>query len=190
MIKILSLLLASAILSGCSQFQTAKDSDIQPGQFFVLKQPIEILPDQTRRFIQKGLLTTRAQFERREQHCRIEVRSLKNTPQTIQPDRFEVTRVRFDSEPIARNESSVMLASNVRFGVGFSIGIPMSFNDDGPSETMELVEFELTSDKQPDVMRLVCAGALSDGHPIDFPDNQRPNAEQIKRILGEIGYFE
>lgn len=189
MYKILSLLLVGVILSGCSQFGT-KDSDIQPGQFFVLKQPIEILPNHTRRFIQKGQLTTRAEFERREQHCRIEVRTLKESAQTIQPDRFEVTRLRFDSEPIARNESPVMLASNVRFGVGFNFGIPMSFNDDGPAETMELVEFELTSEKQPDVMRLICAGALSDGHPIDYPDSQRPNGEQIKQILGEIGYFE
>lgn len=190
MFKILSLLLAGAILSGCSQFETAKDADIQPGQFFVLKQPIEILPDHTRRFIQNGQLTTRAQFERRAQHCRIEVRTLKESAQTIQPDRFEVTRVRFDSEPIARNESSIMLASNVRFGVGINIGIPMSFNDDGPPEMMELIEFQLTSDRQPDVMRLVCAGALSDGHPGDFPDSQRPDGEQIKKILGEIGYFE
>lgn len=190
MFKILSLLLAGAILSGCSHVETAKDADIQPGQFFVLKQPIEILPDHTRRFIQNGELTTRAQFERRAQHCRIEVRTLKETKQIIQPDRFEVTQVRFDSEPIARSESSVMLASNVRFGIGINIGIPMSFNDDGPPEMMELIEFQLASNRQPDVMRLVCAGALSDGHPADFPESQRPNGEQIKRILGEIGYFE
>ena len=178
---------ASIALIGCSHFDSTRHSDIQPGQTFVLQMPVEITAGNTRRFIQHGELTTRSAFDRRSQHCRLEVRELSEQTQTIQPDRFAVTRVRYDSETIAHS-SPVMLA-NLSIGIGFSFGTQLGKND-GPPEIMELVEFRLDSDTQPEVMRLVCASALSDGHPIDYPANKRPNAKQIKLILGEIGYFE
>lgn len=184
MIKIITLLVGSLLLVGCSQFETARNYDIQPGQFFVLIQPIEIQSGEARRFIQHGELTKREAFDRRFQHCRIEVRSLKESAQTIQPERFEITKVGFNNEPIAQSQP-LHFAS-----VGFSFGINLSLNNDGPSEQMELVEFYFQSGIQPDVMRLVCASALSDGSPRDYPHNQRPNAKQIAQILGKIGHFE
>lgn len=183
------LIATSLMLFGCSHFASPRHSDIQPGATFVLQTPIEISAGHTRRFIQQGELTTRSGFDRSLQHCRLEVRELSEQTQIVTPDRFEVTRVRYDSERIAQT-MPVMLASNLSIGIGLNFGTQLGFNNDAPPEIMELVEFRLHSDKQPNVMRLVCASSLSDGHPIDYPHNQRPNLKQIKLILGELGYFE
>lgn len=184
MFKIMILFAGALLFAGCSQFETTRNFDIQPGQFFVLHQPIEIQADQTRRFIQYGKFTSRTAFDRRSQHCRIEVRELSEKPQTIQPERFEISRIKFNSEPIAQSQPLYFAA------VGFHFGLSISLNDDGPTEQMELVEIYLQSNQQPNVMRLVCASSLSDGSPMDYPHNQRPNAKQIGQILGEIGHFE
>ncbi|UQB42166.1 hypothetical protein JX580_10990 [Thiomicrospira microaerophila] len=189
MFRITSVILVSLTLLGCSHFDTPRKSEIQPGHSFVLNQAVEITPGSTRRFIQQGKFTTRSGFDRQQQHCRIEVRTLSEQSQIIQPDRFEITRVRFDSERIAETRP-VMLASNIRLGIGFSFGTQLGFNNDAPPETMELIAMDLYSEHQPDVMRLVCAGSLSDGHPIDYPHNLRPGLHQIKLILGEIGQLE
>ncbi|MDX1353416.1 MAG: hypothetical protein R3254_10410, partial [Thiomicrorhabdus sp.] len=56
-------------------------------------------------------------------------------------------------------------------------------------ETMDLVHLNLLSKTQSNVMRLTCAGALSNGDMTDAPRSYRPNLTQINRILGEIGYI-
>src|SRR5690554_5658813 len=91
--------LAIGGLTGCSQL--VEKTDVYAGQVFHLNKPIEIQADTTRRFIQHGELTSRFAFDRREQHCRLEVRTLEETPRIIHPDQFLITRVRFDSEAIA-----------------------------------------------------------------------------------------
>lgn len=184
MLRIMLLFTGALLLTACSQFETARKFDIQPGQFFVLNQPIEIQAGEARRFIQHGKFTSRLAFDRRSQHCRIEVRDLSDKPQIIQPERFEISQIKFNSEPIAQSQPLHYAA------IGFHFGLSISLNDDGPTEQMELVEIYLQSNLQPNVMRLVCAGALSDGSPMDYPHNQRPNAEQIAQILGAFGHFE
>jgi hypothetical protein len=142
----------------------------------VLNKPIEILPDTTRRFIQHGELTTRFAFDRSEQHCRIEVRTLSSHSRMIKPDQFVIARVSLGSEAIA------MRSQTLAAGPGFNLTLAME--DDGPPEMMELIVIDLVSLRQPDVMRLVCAGALSNGDLMDYPRNLRPNLKQINGIMG------
>ena len=164
-------------LSGCSQL--VEKTDVHAGQVFQLTKPIEIQADTTRRFIQHGELTSRFAFDRREQHCRLEVRTLTETARTVNPDHFIITRVRFDSEAIAMRPQ--MLAA------GFGFNLSLAMDDDGPAEMMDLILMDLESPHQPDVMRLVCAGALSDGDMLDYPRNLRPMLDQIHSILGDYG---
>lgn len=171
----IALLFASSLLVGCAQL--IDKPDVIDGQYLTLNKPVEILPDTTRRFIQHGKLTTRFAFDRREQHCRIEVRTLSSQSRVIQPDQFLITRVRVDSEAIAMRAQQFASAS--------ALNLSLAMVDDGPPERMELIILDLASAHQPDVMRLICAGALSDGNVIDYPRNLRPNLTQINSILAD-----
>lgn len=165
-----------ALLSGCTHLPNTQ-GDVKPGQSLILYKPIDIPPQQARRFIQHGQLLTRAELDERYAHCRIEVSSLREQTYVIEPDRFRITRVRNDVEAIAQAKA-ILLAS---------LGdLPLlAMGDDGPAEMMELVMLYLDSPKQPDVLRLVCAGKLSDGNPSDYPDYLRPDLAKINQLLGD-----
>lgn len=180
MIRTLLIGIFAFTLIGCEHL--TEQTDIASGQVFVLTQPIEIKADTTRRFIQNGQLTSQFAFDRRLQHCRLEVRTLAEQSRIIEADEFEITRIRFDSEAIAMRQQ--FLAA----GAGFNLQLAQD-DDGGPAEMMDLIMLYLKSERQPDVMRLVCAGALSDGNTMDYPRNLRPKLDQIHQILGDYGYI-
>jgi len=180
MLKAILLVIGTAFLTGCSAFETAQSPPAQPGQTFVLEHAIDILPQQARRFIQHQQLRTRSELDERYPHCRIEVRTLRDQIYRIEPDHFRITRVRNDVEAIAHNKSPLMLAS-------ITLPAYLAFADDGPAEVMELVMLYLDSPKQPDVLRLVCAGKRSDGNPMDYPDALRPDLARINQLMSGWG---
>lgn len=168
--------------------------DIQAGEIFVLDTPITIRANHSRRFIQFGELTG-GSFNHSEPHCRIEVRNLSEQPQTIQPERFLITRVNIDEEMIALRNQSIQLAMNDTINPAIMSDIAstkmLAFGSryERP-ETMDIVHLYLQSKQQPSVYRLTCAGALSNGDLADDPGSYRPQRQQIQQILGKIGHIE
>jgi hypothetical protein len=186
--------------AGCSQNAIDKSLQLFPGEKLVLQQTVTIEPNSATRFIQNGKFTTRSGFDRSEPHCRLEVKEVKETEQSVQPDTFEVTRVQINEEEVAQSHpTNIQLAAN-DIHPYFSIGIGVGNGAVGgviglggeiqPTETMDTVELYLHSNKQPQVLRLVCAGALSDGNLLDAPRSYRPDFTTINKILGPIGHLE
>ncbi|MEA1988310.1 MAG: hypothetical protein U9N57_03740 [Pseudomonadota bacterium] len=180
-------------LIGCSSLPTQKSLGVSAGDTFILSQVVEIPANSTRIFIQHGKLASRNGFDHSEQHCRIEVSTLSEHKQVVLPELFKITSVTTDEEMIAlTNSKSVLLAFNYGNGVQtdyLTFKGMLGFNSQERPETMDLIHLNLTSEKQPNVMRLTCAGSLSNGDMADAPRSYRPDFQSINKILGSIGYI-
>ncbi|BCN94448.1 hypothetical protein THMIRHAM_22330 [Thiomicrorhabdus immobilis] len=178
-------------LAGCSSMPySTNNMEIQPNDSFILKQAIEIAPNSARAYIQHGSANTGG-FDHSEQHCRVEVTNLSEHKQVVLPETFQITSVNVDEEAIAQADlSGTQLAFNSTNNsqtdsmtfIGF-LGLGMEQRP----ETMDLIHIYLKSKQQPNVYRLTCAGALSNGNPADAPRSYRPDLKAINRILGKIG---
>lgn len=166
-------------LSACSSAPPLHMMDVQVGQSFKLNTPIKIPAGAAKTYIQFGKITGRS-FNQTEQHCRIEIKELKDQATTIQPDTFEITRVQLGEEQIA---TKTLPAGGIQLAF---VGNALAFSDNQPPETMDYVHFYLSSTQQPNILRLTCSGSLSNGNPFDEPRSHRPQREQINQILGSI----
>lgn len=192
--------LSVIMISSCSSIPSGNRMDIKAGDTFTLNKPVTVAPDHARVFFQYGKPTRQSTYEKYDQHCRLEIKTLKSQSQTIQPDTFEITQVRIDVEEIAsqlpaqnnpvyyalndadyfpKTGSTLANSSWVRLSLG---------GDSEPPETMDVVHLYLSSKKQPDILRLTCAGSLSTGDPLDAPRSYRPQKTQINTILGAYGH--
>lgn len=186
----LLILSGSVLLSGCALTPPKSLMDIEAGEHFVLKQPITLPAGKARQYIQFGQLSGGG-FNQTEQHCRIEIYSLQTQNSVIQPQRFRIQRVETGEEMIAQRRYGVQFAAN-HTGLFNSQTDGVRLADMGYErpETMDLVHLYLHSDTQPNVYRLTCAGALSNGDPKDAPRSYRPQRDEINRILGAVGRIE
>lgn len=174
-----------ALFSGCSMSPPKFMMDIQQGETFELKQPLSMAGGQARIYIQHGQVTGSG-FDRFEPHCRLETRDLNPQGATIQPDSFAISKVRIGEEAVANQSKH----QTDRIYASLLVGQAMANDSDNDSNrvpTMDLVHLYLHSEKQPDVLRLTCAGSLSDGDPFDEPRSHRPERNKINQILGNIG---
>lgn len=187
-------LITALAVSSCAIQPPKSLMDIQAGEIFVLETPITIRANHSRSFIQFGRLTG-GSFDHSEPHCRIEVYSLSEQPQTIQPERFLIRHVNIDEEMIALQSQPMQLAMNDSIATTTMTDavstrtLALGGGYERP-ETMDMVHLYLQSKQQPNVYRLTCAGSLSDGSPADAPRSYRPQRQQIQQILGEIGHIE
>lgn len=186
-------------ISSCASIPSGNTMDIQAGDTFTLNKPVTFAPDHARVFIQYGKQTRQSTYEKYDQHCRLEIKALKSQSQTIQPDTFEITRVRIDVEEIASqvpsqndpihyamNETDYFPTSKLVQAESKWVRLSLG-GESEPPETMDIVHLYLSSKKQPNILRLTCAGSLSTGDPLDAPRSYRPQKAQINAILGSYG---
>ncbi len=153
-----------------------------------INKAITIAPDTARTYFQNG--QTANGFNQYAQHCRIEVTKLSEMKQQILPEEFKITKISLDEEYIASKDkpSSLYWAQAQATQYDFANSIQLAYTGDSQRpETMDLVHFYLHSSKQPNIYRLTCAGALSNGRPQDYPHSVRPDADIINQILGSYG---
>lgn len=175
-----SLILVGTVLgTSCSTTPPASMMDIQTNSLFELKQPITIPAGKAKTFIQFGKISGQS-FDRREQHCRLEINELQQHKTTIQPEKFRIHKIQIGEEQIATQR----LPAGIKFAF---VSNASAQADNQPPETMDYVHFYLESKTQPNVLRLTCAGALSNGNPMDAPSSYRPQRTEINQILGQIG---
>lgn len=176
-------LVGATMIGACSMAPPAHMMDVQQGETFTLKQSISIPAEKARSYIQFGKLTGSG-FNQREQHCRIEIKSLQPVKTEIQPGEFEIVRVQIGEEQIAQNQPLRSLPAGTQLAF---VGNALAQDDYQRPETMDYVHLYLKSNQQPNVYRLTCAGALSNGDLFDAPRSYRPQKQQINQILGEMG---
>lgn len=122
-----------------------------------------------RTFIQGGEAVGRG-YDRYTAVCEFELRSVRESAQTIRPDDFRVTGMRWGVEQVARL-APVQLASR---------GLA-SLDDGGSWFEHHIVRYTLESATQPDVMRLTCRGAEALAH-----EAMPPTLGEARAALGGV----
>ena len=103
-------------------------------------------------------------------HCALEIRTVKETPQTVHAGVFEVTSVIGMTHYVQRPHR-IQLAA---------MGDFQMLADDSGEWIMQAYHFSLHSKDQPDVSRLICGGAYGFPFYARYPDEQ-----DIRQSLGE-----
>ena len=167
-------LLLSALLVGCSQNSLLKSPAaahwrLPPvGTSVELHKPLSVPAGYTRVFLQRGEVVAKQRFDRYVPSCSFEVRTLSETVRDISPESFLVTRVQRESAEVVQQVYPLMQAS-----------LDLAGRDDGLPMIVLSVHLWISSDQQPDVMRLTCRGAFDDP-----PQAEPPSIEQMQEALG------
>jgi len=141
-----------------------------------LHRDVNVPPERARVFFQGGQVQPAA--SEYSPHCELTVRNLVDKPQTIRPDRFIVTSVSADTVYVVTS-GNVVVAVNVDIQLS-SGGDGGDSGGDGEGRQMKAYIFYLHSDRQPDVLSLVCGGAF------EIPARAaRPSLQQIEQALGD-----
>ena len=128
-----------------------------------LHRDLVVPPGQAGVFIQGTRIGDRYRYDAA---CRLEVRSVALTPQTVRADRFTVVQVAREWERFSQRETGLR---RVRF------------DPDDPALLRFSTTLYLHSDRQPDVFRLVCS------HLQDSTQNPRYlTAAEIRTVLAPV----
>lgn len=181
-----TLLASLAILPGCG---TPRILDTERGGYvparpgvFELHRELSVRAGRTRVYLQGGEVVPGVDEFR--PHCQFEVNTLRETPQTVQPDNFVITGVstRMDNI-VATDHIQVAALETAAVGVGIGVGFGRWGLFDGrETRRMQAYVFRLHSDRQPDVRALTCGGAFDDPWLADLPTLQ-----EIAAALGGYG---
>ncbi len=151
-------------LSACQVLDRGVGADLVPvGTPVDLRQDLIFPPGQAGVFIQGTRIGDRYRYDA---DCRLEVRTLSETPRAVAADRFIVERVVQEWERFTLQETGLR---RVRMDV------------DGPALLRFTTVLYLHSDRQPDVFRLVCS------HLQDSAQNPRYlTANEIRTVLAPV----
>ena len=172
--KVIASLLASGLLTACTQnlgvkADTAYAWYLPPvGSTIELHRSLQLPGGHTRVFLQRGEVVAKQAFDRYQPSCSFEIRSLAETPRQIDPETFLITRVQRTTEEVVERDEPIMLAAWNFVGI-----------DDGPPMVTRGVHLWISSDLQPDVMRLTCHGAFDDP-----PEALPPSIDEMRGALG------
>ncbi|MES9968420.1 MAG: hypothetical protein ABW092_00185 [Candidatus Thiodiazotropha sp.] len=161
-------------LSACTQSYMVSDDLAYPynlppiGSKVVLMEQVAIEPGTTRTFLQRGRPMSIGDFDRYRSNCNFEVDKLSDRVQLIEPDTFVVKKVQRLTAEVVRNPDN-----QPRF---FAVEI-----DRGSPIVTHGYHLWLSSEQQPDVMRITCRGAFD-----DLSRAEPPSIDEIREALGEI----
>ncbi len=162
-------------LGGCAPYVVSNPASpysvVPVGSVLVLHQDVTIPPGHARAYFQRGKLVTST--NEYVPQCQLEVRDVRQAPQTVRAGRFVVSRLSQDVRAVA--DSGDFRLVRVRSG------------DDSGGPSMEMVAWKLwlQSRTQPNVMWLLCGGAFDDPYRA-----KPPGVDDIRNALGKIATIE
>ncbi|MDJ0807337.1 MAG: hypothetical protein QNJ78_10935 [Gammaproteobacteria bacterium] len=173
--KLVVAVLMAGLLGGCtlSGPQLRADDDYRvmppPGTRIELHRPLSVPGGHTRVFLQRGEVVSKQGFDRYRPSCNFEIRTLAEQPRQILPEDFLVSRAQRETAEVVFHRAAPLMLAGLNF-VGMDDGLPM---------VVHSVHLWISSDRQPDVMRLTCRGAFGDP-----PNADPPSIAQMKQALG------
>jgi hypothetical protein len=140
-----------------------------PGAEFILHKDITIVPGRVRVIFQEGVLAHAAsEFE---PHCELEVRKIREAPQTVPAGSYRIGTVRGDIHYVRHLHNKLMLAA---------LG-DMTLASDSSSEWyMYAYHMTLLSELHQAAPTLICGGAFNYPFYADYPGMQ-----EIQEALGD-----
>jgi hypothetical protein len=144
-----------------------------------LHRDVVIPPERARVFFQQGVVQPGINEYR--PHCELTIRILADRPQTIHADHFTVERVSADIVHVVTS-GNVVVAVTAEFQLSSGGG---DGGGDGEGRLMKTYTLYLHSDRQPEVLSLVCGGAF------DLPALAlKPSLQDIGTALGDNATLE
>jgi len=186
--KLLSILMLSVwFLGACQKSMPVREA---PGGEFrqlqgaslILKEPLEVPSGKARVFVQDGKAVgdrsglLGGAFDIYKAHCGFEIQSVSHDGITIQPGTFIVTHVQLSLQP-------VVMAPPIRLA-----GLQLASGIEGRGSTATYHEgyhFWLSSETQPEVMRLSCYGIYNNPSTLE-----PPSLQEIRKVLGPVAQIE
>lgn len=136
---------------------------------FVLNQALEIPANWATARLQSGKVVPFGHVQEQEPHCIVELDKVLTETQRIEPDVFTIIRVQ-------RSISELAAASGFFIRAAFTDG-------NRPTQMFYKTIFTLKSDKQPDVLRMICQ---SDQYAAGMGIPRHLSVLEIRRALGKI----
>lgn len=163
-----------ALLAGCASLQS--NDPASPYYAYVtgwrieLTRPLTIEPGEASARLQYGRVVPRNGVQRHDPHCVIELDTVSDGPQILQPGRFEVLRV-------------IRSANDFFVDAGGPLRPVAHADDGGPSALFFITEFRLRDPAQPYLRSLTCAwDQLAPGN---FPLMRHLALPEIQSAVGD-----
>jgi hypothetical protein len=139
----------------------------------LVKQPLTVAPGKTRVFFQYGQLIPRSQRNDYAVNCNFEINTLSDSPRTIEPGTYTVTRSLRRSNDVVSRGPLRLAARELQAG--------MLLRDDGGTPVLfEEVVLSLSSIPPSDVRELACRGAMAEPSEMMLP-----TLAEMRQALGD-----
>lgn len=166
----LSWLLLIGLLAGCQGLypydETRYYFSVPNGSTLVLNRTLQTAPGELAIYLQDGVPYTAAP-DRTRPYCKFELRHKRAEAQRIEPDRFLIER--------STRHRSAGLTPDWRLRPA-----SLLFDHDGPTFLVYSSFFQLTSERQPEVLRMTCE------YWGDPATRRFLSIAQIRQTLGEV----
>jgi hypothetical protein len=140
------------------------------GSAVKLKRTLVVPPGRTKVYLQRGRVVSKRSLDRYHPSCNFEVWNLRQTPTSIHPGTFSVTRSVRDIDFMVQSRP-LQLAALRR----------VDYDGGGQDMIIHVVHMRLKSGRQPNVFRLTCRSWQ------DFPHEARePTMADMRDALGGI----
>lgn len=166
------------LLNACqtTRYEGKEDSPyylVPVGSGLILNQDIEIPPHRVGIYLQDGQIKSLSQINRYYPHCKFEVLTIRDIPQTVHVDTFTI-------EKAVQEITDMVDAGGIKLA-DISLGIGVSTHGgDGASVQTFVTRLRLRSAKQPDVYLLSC------GQWAYPSEGQHVSIREIRGVLGKI----
>ena len=185
-VVLLASLLLVAMLTACASVQVtdpnARFYVPPPGSKITVKQRLQIAGGQTRVFLQRGeILSKASQLDLYTPNCSFEVNTLADTPRYIEPGVYTVTRSWREEKEIVRSAPQPpRLAATQPVS-----SLVVTGDSDGPSMTFEETRMRLRSEHPSDIRELACRGVFKDPSQVE-----PPTLAEMRQALGAYANIE
>jgi len=166
-------------LAGCQHTPVTDTSSryflIPAGATFNLRKPFTIPPQEAHIYIQNGAVHRQNGTNLYYPHCKLGVKDISEAPRTVEPDDFEIRKVRryVDDILLVYRGGLELAALDLRLAQGDG-------GSDGPTEYMYVTAMRLHSERQPQVRSLHC-------QQLDDPGvGWYATYDEIRQTLGDV----
>lgn len=136
------------LLGGCASLESPDPASpyyaYSSGWVVQLNRPLQIEPGAATARLQYGRIVPRNSVQEQDPFCVVELNTVREEAQTLQPGRFEVLRV-------TRSVSSITAAAST------SLKVSHFDHDDSPTFLYFITEFRLRDPAQPELRGMRCA---------------------------------
>lgn len=168
-----SVLTVVLLLSGCAWLESPDPASpyyaYPPGWSVQLHRPLTIPPGAATVRLQYGRVVPRNGVQEQDPFCVVELNTVSDAPQVVQPGHFEVLRV-------TRSVSSIFAAAPSPFMKARFV------NDDSPTFLYYITEFRLRDAAQPNLRSMTCA--WNQMAPGNYPMMRHLKLDEIQGALG------